>query len=275
MFELFLGICFFVAIYWWLRQSDKPQASDQTAPPPAPTVAPSASPPVSDAAPVPSPEPWRPTPPVTPPAPRTRTPRSHSTPQAEIGPNATLAFIDTETTGTSRYDRIVTLGIATMQASDLQAGKFKLRTTHLVFNPMRPCHPMAASIHGWSDQTLARQPRFADHIADITDQLARADVWLMHNVPFDRRLLTQEFDALGRPLPTRPTYCTMRGAKQKWPGQSARLTDCAARIGLGRAGNTHGALEDALLTAALFSFLHTGKRWKRLPVVSGPTNLVR
>ena len=161
-----------------------------------------------------------------------------------------------------------------MQAADLREGKIKFKTTHLIFNPTRPCHPGATAVHGWSDHTLARQPRFADHIADIVERLERADVWLMHNVAYDRRLLMGEFDAISRSMPDRPTFCTMVEARSRWPGQSAKLGDCAARIGLARATRQHGALEDALLTAAIFSFLHTGKRWKRLPTAHGPTNLV-
>lgn len=162
-----------------------------------------------------------------------------------------------------------------MQASALQEGKIRLRTMHLVFNPLRACHPEAAAIHGWSDRTLARQPRFADHAAEIADRLARADIWLMHNATFDCRLLEQDFLALSRALPTRPTFCTLRAARQKWPQQSNKLDLCVERIGLARAGNTHGALEDAFLTAALFSFLHTGKRWKRVPTAHAPTNFVK
>jgi len=220
-------------------------------------------------------EPWRPPTYSSPRAsPPTRAPRRKTRPQAEIGPNSTLAFIDTETTGISRDDRIVTLAIATMQASALREGKIRFRTKHLVFNPLRACHPEAAAIHGWSDRTLARQPRFADHATEIAGLLASADIWLMHNAAFDCRLLEQDFDALGRSLPTRPTFCTLRAARQKWPQQSNTLNHCLERIGLARAGKTHGALEDALLTAALFSFLHTGKRWKRLPEAHAPTNLV-
>jgi DNA polymerase III epsilon subunit-like protein len=122
---------------------------------------------------------------------------------------------------------------------------------------------------------LARQPRFRAHAEDVADRLARADVWLMHNRGFDRGFLEREFELAGRSFPDRPTYCTMRQARIQWPGQSARLDACAGRIGLGRASRSHGALEDALLTAAPFSFYHTGRRWKRLPEAGPPTNLIR
>src|SRR5262245_57517456 len=97
----------------------------------------------------------------------------------------------------------------------------------------------------------------------------------MHNRSFDRRFLESEFEISERAFPDRPTYCTMRQARVQWPRQSARLDACTGRIGLGRATRSHGALEDALLTAALFSFYHTGRKWKRLPQAGPPTNLVR
>lgn len=195
--------------------------------------------------------------------------------QPEIQPDSILAFVDTETTGLGRSHRIVTLAIVMMNTSDLLGNRVGARTTHLIFNPDRSCDPGATAIHGWHDQVLARQPRFRAHADDVADRLASANVWLMHNRSFDRGFLEREFEFLGRPFPDRPTYCTMRQARIQWPGQSARLDACAGRIGLGRSGQRHGALEDALLTAALFSFYHTGRRWKRLPEAGPPTNLVQ
>jgi DNA polymerase III epsilon subunit-like protein len=198
----------FAALFVWLLRRAEPPPQDQVSPPPPP------QPPKQPAAPpvhVPPviAEPWRPpTPPPQPVRPPSRRSTSKSTREAEIGANSTLAFIDTETTGLSRDDRIVSLAIATMQAADLRKGKFKLKTVHLVFNPARPCHPRASAVHGWTDRTLARQPRFADHAAEIAECLARADVWLMHNVAYDRPLLTREFDAISRPILDRPTFCT-------------------------------------------------------------------
>ncbi len=276
MVELLVAAFVIAAIYFWLRRRDQRPAQDQTAKKVlSQSLAPAAPPPTSPPVNRPSVEPWRPSSDAAPPV-RTvpRVSRRRTRPQAEIGPNSTLAFIDTETTGTTRDDRIVTLAIATMPASALQKGKFQLRTMHLIFNPSRACHPEATAIHGWSNQTLARQPRFADHAAEIADRLASADIWLMHNVAFDCRLLEQDFEALSRTLPTRQTFCTLRAARQKWPQQSNKLDHCVQRIGLSRTGSRHGALEDALLTAALFYFLHTGKRWKRLPAAHAPTNLV-
>ena len=193
--------------------------------------------------------------------------------QPEINAGAVLAFIDTETTGLTRDDRIISLAIATLKAEDLQTNRFRLRTTHLIFNPGRRCHPRAAAVHGWDDRTLSKQARFGDHMKEVSRRLADADIWLMHNATFDRRFLTQEFDALGRALPKRPTFCTMVEARSRWPNQSARLDDCVGRIGLARRQRAHGALEDALLTAALFSFYQTGRKWKTIPTCSGPTNL--
>jgi DNA polymerase III epsilon subunit-like protein len=200
--------------------------------------------------------------------------------QARAGSDSKLAFLDVETTGFSGKDRVVTLGLFTVRAGDLlqqlDRGSYALdgQTLHYVFNPERPNTAAAEATHGWEDKVLAHQPLFATEADRIYGGLAAADIWLAHNVAFDVRFITQEFERLGRSLPDRGKFCTMLEARERWPGRAARLETCIRRIGLSRGAKHHGALEDALLCAALYTFLETGNKWRRLPPCGLPTNYI-
>lgn len=152
-------------------------------------------------------------------------------------------------------------------------GGFAAETIHLVFNPERPSNPFAQRVHGWPDEVLARQSLFANHAPSVAEMLKRADVWIAHNLEFDLRFVRQEFRRLALPVPRRDRFCTMEHARQVWDGQSAKLDDCLKRIGLARAGKRHGALEDAILCAALYTQFQIGRTFREIPACGDPTNL--
>ena len=117
---------------------------------------------------------------------------------------AEAVVFDTETTGCTGEDRVVSLG-----AVRLDAALDVVATLHLVFAPGRPCHFGATRVHGMSDRFLARQPAFAAHAAEVARFFAGA-VACAHNLSFDRRMLGGEFARLGRPRPWEAEYCTLR-----------------------------------------------------------------
>jgi len=208
-------------------------------------------------------------------APKPRRRRKQSTPEA----SERLLFLDVETTGLSRDDRIVSIGMVSVLAGDLinHAGsdgyELAAKTMHLVFNPQRPSNPFAQRVHGWSDEVLARQNPFEAHASSVVEFLRRSDVWIAHNLAFDLRFVRQELRRLSLPVPRRSTFCTMEQAKVVWEGETAKLDQCVRRIGLARAGKRHGALEDALLCAALYTHYQLGKTFRGIPECGQPTNL--
>lgn len=193
--------------------------------------------------------------------------------------NDRLLFLDVETTGLSKEDRIVSIGMVRVLAGDLidhgQSDGYSLaaETMHLVFNPERPSNPFAQRVHGWPDEVLARQALFDAHASSVGEFLRQSDVWIAHNLAFDLRFIRQEFKRLSLPVPRRGTFCTMEHAKVVWEGETAKLDQCVRRIGLARAGERHGALEDAILCAALYTHYHLGKTFKAMPICGDPTNL--
>lgn len=210
-----------------------------------------------------------------------RVPRRRKSRQARITTKSRLLFLDVETTGLSVDDRIVSLGMARIHAADLlktgSSGShaFNADIVHLVFNPERPNHPAAQRVHGWSDDILARQPRFAAHASTVLEMLEGSDVWLAHNISFDLRFIDLEFKRLDRSPVRRSTFCTMEKAKSEWRGETSRLDHCIGRIGLKRSGERHGALEDAVLCAALFTYFRTGRTLASLPECPMPSNLAQ
>lgn len=164
---------------------------------------------------------------------------------------------DTETTGVSGADRVVSLAAIPLDAGLHPSGP----VLHLVFNPGRPSHPAARAVHGLADAYLARQPRFADHAEEVR-ALFRGRVLVAHNLAFDTRMLAQEFAALGAlGLAGRGRYCTMLAFRARHAGQPAGLDPVLRHFGLPvRAGAAHGAFhgafEDAMLAMHVLHRMH-------------------
>jgi DNA polymerase-3 subunit epsilon len=161
-----------------------------------------------------------------------------------------LLFVDTETTGLTREDRVITLGTV-----ELDLGRNQVRTRHLIFNPGRPSNPFAAAVHGYDDWTLRHQPDFAVHASDMIAPFLEADAVYAHNAAFDERFLRTEFALCGLELADRRFDCTLRAYKRKYdrPGGLDRVIE---HMGLEKRGKVHGALEDAWLCMRAFLWLN-------------------
>ncbi len=166
-----------------------------------------------------------------------------------IGTRPIVVF-DTETTGCTGTDRVVSLGAVRLDASlEPEA------TLHLVFAPGVPCHFGAFRVHGLSDAFLATQPPFEDHAEEIAAFFDGA-MGCAHNMPFDRRMLGGEFDRLGHPRPWSGEHCTLRHWRRARPGTRGGLAHASAALGLSRETDLHGALEDAWLAVGILRALH-------------------
>jgi DNA polymerase-3 subunit epsilon len=167
-----------------------------------------------------------------------------------LTPNRPVIVFDTETTGCTGGDRVVSLG-----AVRLDSALEPEATLHLVFAPGMRCHFGAYRVHGLSDAFLARQPAFAAHAEEIADFFGGA-IGCAHNLSFDRRMLGGEFDRLELPRPWSGEFCTMLGWRRHRPGERAGLAQASEACGLARETALHGALEDAWLAANILRALH-------------------
>ncbi|ERI14952.1 DNA polymerase-3 subunit epsilon [Ochrobactrum sp. RC6B] len=180
-----------------------------------------------------------------------------------------VIVVDTETTGLLPYDRIVTIGAVKIEGDELLH-----QSLHLIFDPRKDSHPQAEAVHGYDNWMTRYQDLFSDLAAPIRKWFDWADEIVAHNADFDMRYVQREFRKAEVDMLPHPVFCTMERSREIWSGQSAKLDDCLARIGLSRIGKRHGALEDAYLTAGLY--LHQRGIKKSLPKVnswSPPKNL--
>lgn len=180
-----------------------------------------------------------------------------------------VLVIDTETTGLTYEDRVVTFAGILLDTAELANARIVTRHIHLVFNPERPCHPRATAVHGHDDWTLSHQPRFADEIEAIEGLFAEADHVVAHNASFDMRFIRREFEIAGRKLPERPVFCTMQAWRRAGLEGSAGLANAAGHFGMIRASGQHGALEDAWFALAVYLGIQTPVR---LPVFDAVPN---
>jgi DNA polymerase-3 subunit epsilon len=160
---------------------------------------------------------------------------------------ASVAFCDVETTGLGHHDRIVSFGGIGMISRDLAKGRPAY--LYLVFNPGTENHRDAERIHGFSDSALRLQDPFAVHAADVWRFLTSYELVVAHNAAFDLRFINREMRLSGLPALTGPVYCTMKGYRALSLGGSASLSAVCRRIKLARAGDLHGAIEDAWLAS--------------------------
>lgn len=149
-------------------------------------------------------------------------------------------FIDCETTGLHSTDGIITLAMISLNLDD-----GSICCNHFIFDPLCKSHPAAEAVHEIDDWTIRHQPLFGEHLKEIDSIIRNADGIVCHNAKFDMSFLLRSYEKYGVSLPDLPVDCTMVEARYR--GESASLTRCAARIGLKRSGNTHGAMEDAVM----------------------------
>lgn len=160
-----------------------------------------------------------------------------------------VIVVDTETTGLLPYDRIITLGAVKLEGNELLT-----QSVYLIFDPRKDSHPQAEAVHGYDNWMTRYQDLFSDLAVPLRRWFGWADEIVAHNAEFDLRYIQREFRKAEVEALEQPIYCTMQRARELQPGQSARLDDCLARIGLSRIGDRHGALEDAYLAAGLYLY---------------------
>lgn len=147
-----------------------------------------------------------------------------------------LAVVDCETTGLFRYDRIVEIAVITLDASTLEI----VDEYDTLLNPERDTGPV--HIHGVTSSMVEAAPSFEEVVGEVARRIDGA-VLVAHNLPFDGRMLGQEFARLGGGFDPGRGICTLRATHE-------RLEVACARHGI-ELEQHHRALTDARATARL------------------------
>jgi DNA polymerase-3 subunit epsilon len=171
-------------------------------------------------------------------------------PTADALSGLAYAVVDVEATGGRHHagDRITEVAVV-----EVKHGVITTVFDTLV-NPQRAIPPWVTRLTNISWDMVRQAPTFAE----ICDQLLGVldgRVFVAHNVAFDWRFLTMEFErAMGRTLSGR-RLCTVKLARQIIPGLRRRSLDYVALHYDVEITRRHRAGGDALATAKVFARL--------------------
>lgn len=163
-------------------------------------------------------------------------------------------FIDTETTGFSPTDVVIEIGVVSLSGETLFESLFK---------PVIPIPAGAIAIHGITEAMVADAPSWKDAWPALQSVLAGRLVG-MYNAEFDLKMMKQTHSRywLDWPLDDQRFFCVMKlyaafygEASTKGRGyRYHKLEAAGAACGI-PLPNSHRAVDDALLTAALFKYM--------------------
>ncbi len=143
---------------------------------------------------------------------------------------------DVETTGFGNNDRIVEIATVSL---DTKTGKITDRFSTLI-NPERNVGP--TEVHGIKQGMVASAPTFEEAAHTIAQKLD-GSILIAHNLPFDVRMLRNEFERVGGKFDPGRGFCTLSVTKMK-------LAAACHRFGIDLK-EAHCAENDAEATALL------------------------
>ncbi len=154
-------------------------------------------------------------------------------------PTIRITIIDTETTGISRQDQVIEVGLIQLEVSSI-TGQILQRLNQYsgLREPSCPMHPAAEQTHGISMKQLRGQRLNEDLIVEMIQQSERL---IAHNAGFDRSMLKRTLPHAARG----PWLCSVRGIRWRQKGfASARLDYLLEVHGIQRP-RSHRAFDDA------------------------------
>lgn len=104
--------------------------------------------------------------------------------QANAVMETCVLFLDTETTGFSKKDVALEIGVVTR-------GGRVAATCYVQSKPSVACNPNAFTCHGISSRTIQNAPLYADLREPLIELLRGADLLVAYNAAFDKRILQQ------------------------------------------------------------------------------------
>ena len=158
-------------------------------------------------------------------------------------------FLDTETTGLSVKDghRIVEIGCIELDNLIPTKNKF-----HCYLNPERKVSEEAFKVHGYSDDFLSKQKKFAD-IVDEFLKFIEGKRLVIHNAEFDIGHLNNELSILGKKKINEEVIDTLQVAREKFPGSSTSLDALCKRYNIDNSRREkHNAVIDCELLSKVY-----------------------
>jgi len=163
-------------------------------------------------------------------------------------------FLDTETTGTCSSDVIIEVGIVDLEGNALY---------DKLVNPGRPIPPESSAVNEITDEMVAEADPWPVVWAEI-EPILRNRVIGIYNADFDLRLIRQSNAAHGirTTITGEQAFCMMKlfaayygEWNPRYNGFKSQKLEFAGRVCQLDLANTHHAVDDARLTAALLRYL--------------------
>ena len=159
-------------------------------------------------------------------------------------------ILDTETTGLSVRDghRIVEIGCIELENLIPTKNRF-----HCYLNPERKVSEKALEVHGYTDEFLSTQKKFAEIVDEFLSFIENKKL-VIHNAEFDLSHLNNELVLLGRgKLNSENVVDTLALARDKFPGSPISLDALCKRYNVDNSKRTqHTALIDCDLLAKVY-----------------------
>ena len=157
--------------------------------------------------------------------------------------------LDTETTGLLVKDghRIVEIGCIELENLIPTKNKF-----HCYLNPERQVSEKAFKVHGYNDDFLSQQRKFAE-IGDEFLEFIKDKRLIIHNAEFDLGHLNNELELNGKKKISNEIVDTLTLARDKFPGSPSSLDALCKRFRIDNSKRTrHTALIDCELLAKVY-----------------------
>ena len=157
--------------------------------------------------------------------------------------------LDTETTGLLVKDghRIVEIGCIELENLIPTKNKF-----HCYLNPERKVSEKALEVHGYSDDFLSKQSKFAEIVEEFLEFIKDKKI-IIHNAEFDLGHLNNELELLGKKKVDNEIVDTLALARDKFPGSPSSLDALCKRFRIDNSKRTqHTALIDCNLLAKVY-----------------------
>ena len=167
--------------------------------------------------------------------------------------------LDTETTGLLVKDghRIVEIGCIELENLVPTKNKF-----HCYLNPERKVSEKALEVHGYSDDFLSKQSKFAEIVEEFL-QFIKDKKIIIHNAEFDLGHINNELKLLGKKKIDNEIVDTLALARDKFPGSPSSLDALCKRFKIDNSKRTqHTALIDCDLLAKVYINLTNQKEPK-------------
>lgn len=166
--------------------------------------------------------------------------------------DADFLIVDVETTGLSadRGDRVCEIGAVKLR------GGAVVETFGTLVDPRRPVSAGAYAVNHISPQMLQNAPVFPQAAVRLKEMMA-GSILVAYNAPFDLSFLASEFRMAGFPPIRNAVVDALAMARQILPGLDRYPQDNVARVLGVPSPVRHRALEDAMITAQIFTLFAT------------------